>query len=70
MEKIEKIENIKQLYTQVEKKTKFIQMVADDLGKSPRTLRNHWFGAFWSIPLMYQDRIIELSQNTIKLQVS
>lgn len=62
------IENIKNLYTQVDKKTKFIEMVADDLEKSPLTLRNHWFSAFWSIPDEHQERVVELLQNTIKNQ--
>ena len=65
---MEKIENIKHLYAQIENKTQFIQLVADDLGLSPRYLRNHWFGAFWSIPKKYIDRVIALLQSTIRLQ--
>ncbi len=65
---MEKIENIKQLYAQITHKTKFIQIVADDLALSPRYLQNHYFGGFWSIPEKHQDRIIVLMQNTIKLQ--
>jgi len=59
------IENIKTLYSRINKKTKFIEMAADDLEKSPLTLRHHWFSAFWSIPEEYQERVVELLQNTI-----
>jgi hypothetical protein len=63
-----KINNIKDLYSQINKKTKFISMVADDLSKSPQYVRGHWFSAFWTIPECYRDRVIELLQNTITNQ--
>lgn len=62
------IDNIKTLYQQVNKKTDFIKMAADDLGKSPLTLRQHWFGLFWSIPEEHQERVVELLQRTISQQ--
>ena len=70
-----KIDNIKELYEQIDKKTKFIALVASELknpntGESlnPQYARGHYFSAFWSIPERNQDRIIELAQNTIANQ--
>ena len=65
---MKKIDNIKQLYKKVYAKTKFIAMVADDLGLNPQYVRGHYFSAFWTIPEKHEDRIIELQQNTIKEQ--
>lgn len=62
------IDNIKSLYGQVQKKTTFIIMAAEVLGKSPLTLRQHWFGALWAIPEEHQPRVVELLQNTILSQ--
>lgn len=62
------IENIQELYSQIDEKTKFIILASNHLGKSPLTLRNHWFSAFWSIPEEYQEQIVKLLQNTIKKQ--
>ncbi len=62
------IENIQELYAQINHKTNFIKMAAKDLGKSPLTLRAHWFGLFWAIPEHHQPRVVELLQNTIKKQ--
>lgn len=61
-------DNIKELWKMVDKKTEFIQAAAEDLDKSPLTLRQHWFGSFWSIPEEHQPRIVELLQNTIANQ--
>ena len=70
MEKtITKIDNIKNLWSQLSNngaKTEFTLLVAEDLKKSPNTLRNHWFSVFWQIPEKHQDRVIELLQNTIR----
>jgi hypothetical protein len=62
------IENIQELYSRIEHKTNFIKLAAKDLGRSPLTLRQHWFAHFWSIPEEYQPRVVELLQNTIKKQ--
>ena len=64
------IEKIQMLYSQIEKKTKFIKEVAADLNKSPLTLRNHWFSAFWSIPEESQARVVELLEERIQEQNS
>lgn len=61
-----KIDNIKFLYQKLGHKTNFIKDVANALNKAPATLRNHWFGAFWSIPEKYQDKIIEMLQKQIR----
>lgn len=64
------IENIKKLYSQVDYKTGFIEDVADALGKSPNTLRHHWFArsGFWSIPEEHQPKVVEMLQSQIKKQ--
>lgn len=64
------IEKIKNLYSQVKGKTEFIKAVATDLNKSPLTLRNHWFSAFWSIPEENQARVVELLEERIQEQNS
>lgn len=65
---ISKIENIKNLYNQLNHKGKFIELVAEDLGGKPLSIKNNWFSGFISIPDEHQDRVIELLQNTIKQQ--
>ena len=59
---------IKALYAQIDKKTKFIIEVADYFGKSPQSLRVHWFSSFWSIPEEYQDKLIILLEQKIETQ--
>ena len=66
---IAKIDNIKSLWQQLPNdgsKTEFIKLAAEDLGKSPNTIHNHWFARFWQVPEQYEDRVIELLQNTIR----
>lgn len=63
------IDNIKYLYDQIEDKTEFIKEVAKDRKKRPLTIRNHWFGQFLAIPEEHQERVIELLQNKIKIQI-
>lgn len=63
-----KIDNIKNLYAQLNHKTNFTIALANELDKSPQSLRVHWFGNFWSIPDEYQDTVISFLQNTIKNQ--
>ncbi len=45
-----KIDNIKQLWEQIDSKTDFMILTANDLNKKPNTLRTHWFSksGFWS----------------------
>ena len=62
------IDNIKSLYSQVDKKNKLIEKVANDLGKKPNTLKNHWFSTFFSIPDEHQPRVIEILEETINNQ--
>lgn len=73
MEKnITKIDNIKNLWKEINQKSKFMEIVANDLGKSKKTLRVYWFSNYgdWAVPDNHQDRVIELLQNTIKSQSS
>lgn len=65
-----KIDNIKSLYAQIEEKGKFILLVANECKRKPNTVKTHWFteASFWSVPDEFQDRVIELAQNTIAKQ--
>jgi hypothetical protein len=62
------MDQIKDLYSQINKKTQFIQMAADKIGRSPKSLRNHWFSEFWSIPSEHQETVKILLKETIKNQ--
>lgn len=66
---ITKIDNIKNLWDKLPNdgsKTDFMVMLGKDIGRQPNTLKNHWFTSFWSIPKEFEDRVIELLQNTIR----
>lgn len=63
-----KIDNIKNLYSQIHKKTKFIAEVANEFNLNPQYVRGHYFAAFWSITDDKQDKIIEMLQNKIAEQ--
>jgi len=65
---ITKIDNIKDLYAQVNKKTEFLKNLAPEVNRTPQTLRVHWFAQFWSIPEEKQDDVISFLQKTIKNQ--
>ncbi|MDY8137607.1 hypothetical protein [Aquimarina sp. 2201CG5-10] len=63
------IENIKKLYARIEDKSAFIELCAAEFNKDPRTLANHWFSRFFSVPVKHQERVVELLQNTIRKQI-
>ena len=63
-----KIDNIQNLWHQLYNKTEFIKLVAKELDRSPNTLHNHWFARFWQVPREFEDRVIQLLQNTIEHQ--
>lgn len=58
-----KIKNIKKLIGQMNKKSDFVEVVADHFGMSYFSVMNHWFQRKWSIPEANQDKVIELAQN-------
>lgn len=62
------IDQIKELYAQIDHKTQFIANLAEKLGKSPQSLRVHWFAQFWSIPEEYQPKVVKFLKYTIKEQ--
>jgi hypothetical protein len=45
-------------------KTKIIKKLAKELGRSPNTLRNHWFGSFWLIPEAHQAHVKKELENS------
>ena len=61
-------DSIEKLYSHINKKTKFLKELADTIGKSPNTLRNHWFGGFWQIPTEYQSEVKRLLIEKLKNQ--
>lgn len=63
-----KIDNIQNLYSQIEQKTKFIKEVADHFSLNPQYVRGHYFSSFWSIPEERQDEVISMLQNKISNQ--
>lgn len=65
-----KKDNIIALYGQIDKKTAFIKLVAEECDREPNTVRTHWFSSanFYSIPEEFQDKIITLAQKTIQQQ--
>ena len=62
------INNIKVLYAQLKKKTKFKIYAASYFGKAPTTINNHWLSTFWQIPEQHQKDMITIMQNWIKNQ--
>lgn len=67
-EEITKIDNIKNLWQEINNKTNFIIAVAHDLDRSPNTLHNHWFARFWQVPEEKQDEVIKYMQTWIRNQ--
>lgn len=65
-----KRENIKHLYGKIKNKSNFIQLVADETKANYGTVKSHWLCASggFSVPEKYQERVIELLQNTIRSQ--
>lgn len=61
-------ENIKNLYQEIEDKTKFIAAVSVEFDREPRTLQNHWFSGFFSVPKKLRVQLIEFMQNYLKIQ--
>lgn len=61
-------EKIKAEYKKVDRKTDFIIELSKEVKRAKGTIRNHWFGGFWEIPLEYQDTVLKLLQNKVKIQ--
>ena len=61
------MDEIKQLWSELKGKKDFIIKAAADeqISKSPMTLRVHWFGAYWQIPVEYRQRIKDLLEESI-----
>ena len=64
------IDNIKDLYGQLNDKEKFILLLCDEFGGSPRAKRNNWFSdsGFWNVPEKKQVRVVEIMQKIIYSQ--
>ena len=63
-----KTENIKNLWSQVKDKKEFIVAIADHYGMKPRSVENHWFSKYFSIPSRYIDEVINILQSVIRNQ--
>ena len=62
------IEEIRVEYQKIKGKTQFIIELSESVGRAKRTIRNHWFGGFWDIPIDFQTQVLELITNKIKSQ--
>ncbi len=62
------VEEIKELWKDLDYKTGFIKEVAVEVDRSPNTLNNHWFSHFWLIPEEFQAKVKELLEKKIKSQ--
>lgn len=64
-----KLDNIKNLFDQVEDKKDFIEKVSEEFGVTKSSVRTGWFTRF-EVPTKYkvQDNLILFMQNYIKLQ--
>lgn len=68
--KKDKIDNIKDLWEQIDYKTGFIEDASIAFKKSKNTLHNHWFARWFSVPKKEQDNVITFMQTYINLQNS
>ena len=69
-DKLELIDNIKNLWQKINYKTGFIELCAKELDRSPNTIHNHWFARFWQVPQDMQEPVIKLMQKTINNQIT
>lgn len=60
------INEIQEKYRELPNKMKFIQELANELGKSPRSLQANWFAGFWSIPKKYQEKVLTKLNEKLK----
>lgn len=61
------MDNIKELYPQINKKVDLFEAVADVFGLKNSTVKINWFHGM-SIPDSYQARVVEIMQNIISNQ--
>jgi len=55
------IDEIQKLYKSFKTgKADFIKEVATEFDIAPTSVRNNWFGSFWSIPLEKQPKVLEM----------
>jgi hypothetical protein len=62
------IEKIKIQYQAINRKTDFLIELSQKIGNSPRTIRNHWVSAFWSIPEQHQQLVLDEINKKIESQ--
>jgi len=62
------IEEIKELYSQLDHKTKFIALAAKKFNRSPNGLKQNWFATFWAIPVDFQLKVKNLLIAELKKQ--
>lgn len=52
------MQEIKHLYKMLKDKKAFCTELSKEVGTSPRSIYNHWFGGFWAIPENQQDLVL------------
>lgn len=55
---------IKKLYGQLKDKKAFCELISKETGTGARTIYNHWFGGFWSIPDKHKDLVLRKLQES------
>lgn len=60
--------NIKDLYHKTNNKKELTILVAEHFSLNPVSIRNHWFGSFYQVPVKHQDKLIRIMQNFIKVE--
>ena len=63
------IDEIKTLYKSMKRgKYAFLDKVATEFGIQPTSVKNNWFGTFWTIPPPHQAKVLEMLKEEIELQ--
>lgn len=67
---VTKNETIQELYLKLDNKANFIRKAAKAFDKRPGTLKNHWFSCFFSVPQVFEDRVIEMLNEAVAIQTT
>ena len=54
------MKEIKELYGKLKDKKAFCLELSEFVDTSPRSIYNHWFGAFWAIPEKYKALVLKM----------
>tara|TARA_R110002020_G_scaffold264680_4_gene479382 strand:+ start:368 stop:583 length:216 start_codon:yes stop_codon:yes gene_type:complete len=62
-------DNIQTLFNRLDSNQQkvFVKVLADYYNKKPLSIRNNWFSNYKQIPNQYQEKVLSMLQNKIKL---